>query len=245
MENGNTSALYYRVAETLKRRIESRGYHKGEKLPSEQVFSEQFDVSNITIRKAMKILVDDGYIVRKRGAGTRVVYEKDTRHQIKITGNFRDWYTSAVVDQKIEVLNLGLTPCPKKIAKLLSVTEGSPIWQLERVRTINGQPLSYYINFGPPAIFSRLKKRDLEKHNFIDLIQKNCGVKIDKVEQQAEARVADIDVSSILDIKFGAPIFFVELVYYMPNMIPVEVTNIYYSGERYIFKSTIDFNKKK
>ena len=67
MARETTIPYYYRVAETLKGRIESRKYPPGDIVPSEKHLAEEFGVSNITIRKAMALLVEDGLVIRKRG----------------------------------------------------------------------------------------------------------------------------------------------------------------------------------
>ena len=109
MTRETTIPYYYRVAETLKGRIESRKYSPGDLVPSEKHLAEEFGVSNITIRKAMALLVEDGLVIRKRGFGTRVISKQGERIPLKITGNFRDWVDSAVGQKqrlKVDVLEI-------------------------------------------------------------------------------------------------------------------------------------------
>ena len=78
--NANSSEpLYQQLEQTLKAKIEHNQWHKGDKLPTELELSRQYDVSRITIRKALDSLVKSGYIVRRSGKGTFVTNEKIQR----------------------------------------------------------------------------------------------------------------------------------------------------------------------
>ena len=166
MARETTIPYYYRVAETLKGRILSRKYPAGEIVPSEKHLAEEFGVSNITIRKAMALLVEDGLVVRKRGIGTRVISKQDERIPLKITGNFRDWVDSAVGQKqrlKVDVLEIAVSTCPQRIGKILSIAPESKIWLMKRVRTLNAEPISYYINHVPPDLLTDVSAKDFKK----------------------------------------------------------------------------------
>ena len=62
--------LYMTVYTALQKKIRSGEIRSGEKLPAEKVLAEEFGVSRITIQKAMGMLVQDGYIVRRPGRGS-------------------------------------------------------------------------------------------------------------------------------------------------------------------------------
>lgn len=62
--------LYESVYTALLEQIRSGKIQPGERLPAEKVLAEKFEVSRITIQKAMGMLVQDGYIVRRPGRGS-------------------------------------------------------------------------------------------------------------------------------------------------------------------------------
>jgi GntR family transcriptional regulator len=242
MARETTIPYYYRVAETLKGRIASRKYPPGGIVPSEKQLAEEFGVSNITIRKAMALLVEDGLVIRRRGIGTRVISKQETRIPLKITGNFRDWVDSAVGQKqrlKVDVLEIAVARCPQSVAKIFSTAPDSKIWRMKRIRKLNAEPISYYINHVPPELLTNVTAQDFEKGSFIDVFERSCGIKIAKIEQRVEATTADMDVSSILGTEFGDPLFFIENIYYTADLSPVEVTHMYFRGDRYIYKSDI------
>ncbi|AMC92583.1 hypothetical protein AOC36_00810 [Erysipelothrix larvae] len=65
--------LYIQIAEQLRSDIIDGKYPLGSLLPTEIQLEQMFQVSKITIRNAVKILTEEGYVTKKSGVGTRVV----------------------------------------------------------------------------------------------------------------------------------------------------------------------------
>lgn len=64
--------LYKRVYESLRESITQGTYAVGDKLPSEAELSKQFEVSPITVKRALELLRSDGMIMRRPRIGTVV-----------------------------------------------------------------------------------------------------------------------------------------------------------------------------
>lgn len=242
MARETTIPMYFRVAETLRARIESRRYRPGELIPSEKELSREFNVSLITIRKAMELLVQEGLVARKRGSGTWVLSSNHGRLPIKLSGNFRDWFDSVsgrLQRLEAEVLEVGVVGCPEQVARILGLEEGKPVWRMRRVRKHKGEPISYYINYASAELAGLVSAADFRKRSFLEVFQEKSGLRLKRIEQRVEATVADMDVSSILGVDFGSPLFFVENVYYTIHEQPVEVTHMYYRGDRYVYRASI------
>ncbi|OON44480.1 GntR family transcriptional regulator, partial [Bacillus anthracis] len=72
MASGSTQVKYLGIYQKMKQQILDGEYKINEKIPSSPVLAEEFDVSVLTIKKALDLLVRDGYIIRRRGSGTVV-----------------------------------------------------------------------------------------------------------------------------------------------------------------------------
>ena len=59
--------LYQQLSEKIKQQIADGKLKAGDKLMTEAEFSQHFEVSRITVRKAIELLADDGFVVRKQG----------------------------------------------------------------------------------------------------------------------------------------------------------------------------------
>ncbi len=75
----NTKLLYVIVYEALKEMIVSGGYRVGDLLPSEREIGEQHNVDRTTVRKALKLLVDENLVVKLPGIGTKVISDEERR----------------------------------------------------------------------------------------------------------------------------------------------------------------------
>ena len=68
----NEKYLYKSVYDALRGKIDSGQIQAGEKLPTENELAESFGVSRITVQKAMGMLVQEGYVIRRPGRGSFV-----------------------------------------------------------------------------------------------------------------------------------------------------------------------------
>ena len=72
MTFGKQVPIYLQVADTIKGRIFNDEYRVGDFISSAKDLEKEFGVSNITVRKALDILVQEGYLIPKQGVGTQV-----------------------------------------------------------------------------------------------------------------------------------------------------------------------------
>jgi GntR family transcriptional regulator len=59
------------------------------------------------------------------------------------------------------------------------------------------------------------------------------------MEQNITAVNADIDLCDMLQVDFGAPLLFSETIYSSDKNNPIEVTHMYYRGDRYTYRATL------
>ena len=77
-----TNTKYIDIYTQIKYDIESGKYPINEKLPQGRILADQFNVSELTITKAINLLVQEGYIVRRRGSGSFVKNFRTIHHSI-------------------------------------------------------------------------------------------------------------------------------------------------------------------
>src|SRR6056297_3635085 len=64
--------LYYQLKESILNAVKNKEFDVGDQLPSERELAEYHNISRMTVKKAVDILVDNGYLLRKQGSGTFV-----------------------------------------------------------------------------------------------------------------------------------------------------------------------------
>lgn len=230
--------LFVQVAETIKARIINHEYSPGDSIPSSSELEEEFDVSNITIRRAMELLTREGYIISRRGMRAQVAHHVNNIVEIEITGDFWSWVDSAVGRKQgitAEVLSREVMDCPKPIQETLRLDPGEKVERIKRVRKLNQKPVSYFINYGPSHLFTLLTSREIEKRTFIEAYQDICKIKLKSMGQIVRATNADMDLASVLQVNFGFPLFFVQNIYYSEKETPMAVTHMFYRSDCYVY----------
>lgn len=242
--SGNRKApIYVQLAETIRGRILRNEYRPGELISSAKDIEKEFAVSAITVRKATNILVQEGYLNSKQGVGTRVTKRPDDLIEFEFSGNFWDWVDLAIpphLKPDTKVLEIAIVPCPKRIGELLNKKDDDLIWRMKRVRKIYGRTASFIVNHALPHLMTGVSKKHFEKQTlFLNVFRDYCGVQLSSVEQRVRATVADMDISKKLEISFGDPVFLVENTYLDTSQKPVEVSCLYFRGDRYTYKTKI------
>lgn len=89
MEPTTGKAKYYTLMEALKEQILSGTIKPGQKLPSENELTREYALSRHTVRKALALLENEGYITAQHGKGTfcseRVIQRHNSKN-IAVTG---------------------------------------------------------------------------------------------------------------------------------------------------------------
>lgn len=238
------SPRYRQVADTLRRRIRNGVYRPGDAIETTSTLERRFKVSNITIRRALTTLADEGWVIGKRGVGT-IVTEGPCEEKvgIAVTGNFREWVETAgarrlPIDQ--EVLGFAVEPAPPRVLRIFGRTGGSALWTMRRVRAHKGRVISYHVNFGLPERLDRITRQTMAgNRNFVDVLRRDLGIRLAAMEQTVEATVADCDLAERLEADFGDPLFFVENAYRGVDGSVVAVTHLYLRGDRYVYRADL------
>jgi len=230
--------LFVQVAETIKARILQHEYRPGDAIPSARELESEFNVSNITIRRALEMLTRQGRIVPRRGMRARVAEPVDDIVEIEITGDFRSWVDMAIgrkLGITAEIIDRQVIACPSPIREILGLGPEEQVERIKRVRKLKEKPVSYYVNYGPSRFLTKLSTREIEKHTFIEAYQQACNIKLKSMEQRVRATNADMDLADILQVTFGFPLFFVQNVYYSDWETPMALTHMYYRSDRYVY----------
>jgi GntR family transcriptional regulator len=230
--------LFVQVAETIKARISGHQYHPGGSLPSARELEAQFQVSNITIRRALERLSREGLIVSKRGKRARVAERNSDIVEIETSGDFRVWVDAATgrrLGMTAEVIDRKVVAGPKPIGRILGLDQHETVERIRRVRKLISEPISYYISYGPSRLLTQIPSREIETSTFIEAYQAVCDIKLTAMEQRLRATVADMDLAAILNVTYGAPLFAAQNIYYSNRDRAMAVTQMFYRSDHYVY----------
>lgn len=239
IERKSIIPMYIQIAETLKSEIME--YESSDILmPSQKELVERFNVSLITIRKAMEILEEENYIIRKPGKGTFTVDRtyKDNMNSLKTVSEV----ISRGPNTTMEVIHMG----KKNVENLLSseVVDGigSKCLYILRLHRDNGKPVCLSEIFIPEKFEDIIKRDRLEKEATYTTFVKFGGIKLGKGKQSIMARKASKLVSKHLNVKEDSPILRIERLSLDDNGNPFEFIKIYYEYNKYKIDIDLELN---
>lgn len=243
--NSRTVPFYRQVADTIRARIVDGVYSVGQCLPPSGELEHTFSVSNITMRKALSLLRAEGWIQTRRGVGTIVVRGAeadvvDIRHSGRFT-EWLEWASGKNQNVRQQVLAIDTERGPERIRKQLNVAAGELVWRMRRLRSRVGEPISYHVSYGRCELERLVKKKHFQgSGSFIEFLQANYPRKIIRIEQCVEAAVANMDLAKLLQIDFGAPIFFMEHRYIDESEAVVAISQLFMRADRYRYSTSIE-----
>jgi len=226
--------LYYRVYTLLLQHIRDHGYDEHTPLPTEAEFAERFQVSRVTLRKAMNILEADGLITRQRGRGTFA--RKPVRPPGK-TG-FSGLIENIVHFQettKVKLLAFERVGLPTNIAPLLDRQQGEPGLRIVRVRSDATSPFSHITCYLPEPEASLLKRNEL-RNTPVSILLERQGVKATQAEQWISATLADKDTAQALQVEMGSALISLTRIYRDTAGRPIEILHELYRPDRYEYR---------
>ena len=116
--------IYLQVASYLRGEIRKGKLSHGTKLPPEAKLAEELGISRMTLRRALKILAQEGFIVQRKGKGTFVVSPlegvKLEKKVIGLIGSFR--LDKKSPDSYISLLLQGIKDALRERVKLVALS---------------------------------------------------------------------------------------------------------------------------
>ncbi|MEO6407938.1 MAG: GntR family transcriptional regulator [Burkholderiaceae bacterium] len=201
-------ALHHQIKEDLFLHLRSGRWAPGFELPTEEALCRHYGVSRGTVRRAVADLVTDGYIERHRGRGTFVSAPKLESGVVGSYNRFR--VMGPPLDPGARVLFCRRIRAVKDVAAMMQVEPGAPLWNMERVRFTEGQPVSLQTSFLPYDLCPELSRQNLAAEHLIDVLREVSGVYLGSAVEYIEPTVADGYAAKHLAIKVRTPLFQIE-----------------------------------
>src|SRR5438034_6523815 len=112
----------------------------GNAIPSERQLSADLGVSRLTVRAALDDLAREGYLVRRRGAGT-FVSEPKIAQELTMT-SFTDDMRRRGMRPTSRTLELRVAPAGARLGRLLRASPSEPIVVARRLRLADGETMA-------------------------------------------------------------------------------------------------------
>ena len=203
----------------------------GDSIPSERKLAGDLGVSRLTVRAALDELVREGYLLRRRGAGTFVAEPKVAKGMT--ISSFSEDMRQRGLTPGSRTLELQVVPAGARLGRILHVSPAEPVTVAKRLRLADGEPMAIELLHVRESLLPGLSAADLEADSFYDLLANRYGIEIVGGEQTVEPTVTDEEESATLGVPLHSPALLFERVTRTASGDIVEYTSSTYRGDRY------------
>ncbi|MCI5569453.1 MAG: GntR family transcriptional regulator [Lachnospiraceae bacterium] len=223
--------VYMQVYQRLKQEIQTGEYPYGSFLPNESSLEEIYDVSRTTIRKAIKMLADEGFLDVHQGLGTRVLDNRAMQNYNRVTS-----VTETLRKKGFEVTTAGMMidiqKADREIANELNIAVDSKIARIQRLQLADGKPVTLMENY---IEYARVPGIEAYQNDFVALyqfIEEKYGLIIDETQDKISAKAASFMESRILEVEPNEALLVVHRITYYKGQ-PVTVDHVRILGSQY------------
>jgi GntR family transcriptional regulator len=193
------------VRSELRRAIIAGEFPPGSKLPNEEALCVRFRVSRITLREAVRGLIEEGYVVRRQGSGTFVREGPALRNSLDTNFSYTEYLESIGVRASKEVLEAKRVPADEEVLADLNLKPGAEVVVVRRVRSADGKPAVYSIDSLPVDIVDERKDAKAFSRSLYKLLA-GRDHPVDHARAVLAPVVADKALSKILKVPEGTPL---------------------------------------
>jgi len=232
---------YHQLYVLLMESIRTGTYAPGSFLPSENELGKLYDVSRVTVRRALKLLVDDNLIVRHKGKGSAVKLPAKNPKSDRISG-----FVSSLVsnDLRLHVENVSWSKinCSAYIADKFNCPIGSCFYVIQRLRYINKLPLSYASIYLTENIGDKLNENQSKNRLILEMLEES-GQEIDHMEYTLSASLADGQAAQSLNLPVGSPVLRMQGLGYENDGDIIYFQDTQYHPNRYEYRVDLERDK--
>ncbi|MCK8817608.1 GntR family transcriptional regulator [Natroniella sulfidigena] len=233
--------IYYQLAKILEKQILQGRLKPGETLASENEIAKRYDISRMTVRRAISELVDAGMVYKQKGKGTFVAKPKLENVVFELK-NFHEEIRSRGMQPRTKLLEVKIVKADQELAEKLEIPLDTNCLYYRMLLSTQEEPLIYekkYVVYTKqkPILESELNNPSLSN------LATHHGEKFPTISNRVlHASVATEEEVDILDIKLNAPVFVVEQTLYDSEKNPVGWGKSVCRGDRFKFTSSISWS---
>lgn len=229
----SANPLYVQIALDLKGRIERGEFRVGDMLPSEGELVGQYSGGRATLRAAVEMLAERGYVVKKQGVGTRVTCPpiEARRHQPL---SFSENMAQHSLKASTSILTFTQQLANAEQQQKLHLSASDLVIFMVRLRFTNRLPALYEETCLPLALFPDLQREEVETTGLYNVLGERFYLLSIAAQESYFPCLPEADMAKKLDIPSGQPCMRVErLASRRKDNVPFEFTRGWANSERY------------
>jgi GntR family transcriptional regulator len=225
-------SLRHSLAQELRQRIRAGEWRPGERMPSEPELARQETVSRSSMRAAITLLEEEGFVNRKHGSGTYVTHRPALSNDLGRNLSVTSLIAATGLEPGTVEDRAAAEPAPAAVAAALGVEEGAPVTTWRRVRTADGRRVVDETDW---CRLEHLAPEDLEEAGSIYAALAARGLAPDHGVAHLTPGNADAEIAERLAVPGGALLLTIDQVDRTADGVAVLVSREHHLADAFTF----------
>lgn len=193
-------------------------------IPSEGELQERYDVSRMTVRKAVDQLVHESRLYRVAGVGTFVA-DRPRQVELHLSSFSEDMSALGLRPGQITT-RLEEASADEVLANEVDVAAGDKLVLLERVRTADEKPVCFERSYVPDTLVPGFAARWQDRSLFT-LLEDEYDLRPNWSQQRIGATSASSEVAAALHVAVGSPLLMIKQRAFKDTVLVEYCTSVY------------------
>jgi GntR family transcriptional regulator len=236
LDGSSSLPLYQQLQRVLRQAIETHVLAADDALPPERDLALDFNVSRITVRKAIDGLVSDGLLLRRQGSGT-FVRARVEKNFSKLTSFSEDMRARGRTPRSVWLRKSSGTVTPEEALTLRS-SPGTPVYRFHRIRFADDAPMALEY---ATILASCLPSIDAVESSLYAALER-AGNRPVRALQRLRAVLFSAEQAELLQTRESDAGLLVERLGFLQDGRAMEFTQSYYRGDIYDFVAELSLS---
>lgn len=243
--------LYRQLYNRLRDRIDDGKFELGQKLPSERTLAADHGISRLTVRKALGLLKDEGYVHAHHGKGYFVAPAiHDNRHQLApASGAFIEAQAGARAQRRSgsssplsgQLLDRRVSNADGSLAARLHIRSGDAVIYMRWLRHKDGRPFALSDSYLPYRLSASILNADLTQRSYYEVLEQDMGIHVWRSQQEIQAVLANKEELELLNLSPPAALLLSHQVIFDEHNRPIEYARVLFTGD----ENTINLDTRR
>jgi GntR family transcriptional regulator len=235
LDEQSRAPLYQQLQRALRSAINKERLALDEALPPERDLAEEFQISRITVRKALDGLVAEGLLTRRQGAGTFVTARVEK--SFSKLSSFSEDMASRGRTPRSEWLSKAAGSVTPEESMTLGLSPGSPVYRFNRIRFADGSPMAIEYATVPGFCLPSVEAVETSLYEALE----TQGMRPTRALQRLRAVLFNAEQAKLLGVAEKAAGLLIERRGFQRDGRAVEFTRSYYRGDAYDFVAELNW----
>ncbi|HIE38520.1 MAG TPA: GntR family transcriptional regulator [Anaerolineales bacterium] len=227
--------LYAQAHDRLLALIQDGGLEAGDRLPSEATLADQLGISRATLREALRLLEEEGVIVRRQGIGTFVASDHHLESGLERLESVLALAARQGMETRVQDLSVDVVTVDRAVAERLGMDRDSPVTRVRRTILVEDRPVAFLEDLVPTRWLTPDALGIAFTGSVLDLLRQEQSLRIQEALANITAVRAGRSLAQRLGVQPDTALLLVEETLFDDEGRPVGFSRNYFVPERFRF----------